>query len=66
MSKAKTYDLLPCPFCGHHPVEERWMEHPRRWVITCMNWNCPVGPQVLNRRPGRAARAWNTRDGKAP
>ena len=65
MSKTKTYDLLPCPFCGEPPKIELWNDI-LLYQIFCRGPHCQVQPQVTGTTARRAIMAWNTRGGKAP
>ena len=65
MSEAKTYNLLPCPFCGEQPMMVRHEGVRQWWTVLCDRRACLVRPYVAG-SASQAARAWNTRDGKAP
>ena len=71
MSKAKTYKLLPCPFCGHPPVVrggyDRLSEYmfPPQFAVLCIHIGCGAAPEVMAATQRRAVAMWNTRDGKA-
>ena len=67
MSESKLPDLLPCPFCGEQPSMEPWHGgSPQKRIVFCNGLRCRVQPQVTGSTAQRTAKAWNTRDGKAP
>jgi hypothetical protein len=54
--------LLPCPFCGGQAHMEPWHGGgPNKRMISCIEDNCMVNPQVTGSNSRLAARSWNTR-----
>jgi hypothetical protein len=52
-------EIKPCPWCGEEPRVDRFYD---MYLVTCMNYVCPVMPHTKPTcTEGRAIYVWNRR-----